>query len=460
MSIAMNAEAAEISSANQSGAPPTVDLKNNNINIDPWFYKVGGVMFLIVYVAWGYACEYIFHTNEIMMVRWVTAIIALVPGVWAYFKSYNAKVAEGIWALVFLSAVLEMIYLCVSNNFHIVYLTGLFTTYIICILLNSLYLYLFSALTCVLSIPIFAYIFHLPFASWLSLLLQLVTFANSLGFFIYVKNRLSFNLVESLSKLNESEKNLAESSKMAAMATMAGGVAHEINNPVSIILGKAGIIKRMAEEKKSQDDKTIAAMDKIIGTVERIGKITKGLLIFSRNGDADPFIQKDANDLVSNSLELVQEKFKEKNIQLILNTQQTKVPEEKFNAMFFCKETQVVQLLFHLLNNAFDAVENLDEKWTKIDILPGAEKLTIKVTDSGKGIAPKVAEKMFLPFYSTKEVGKGTGMGLSISKGIVESHKGEFHYKLDEAGHTQFIAVFPKVQAFAAGIESPVSNAA
>lgn len=94
-----------------------------------------------------------------------------------------------------------------------------------------------------------------------------------------------------------------------------------------------------------------------------------------------------------------------------------------------CQPTQISQVIINLLNNAFDAVSMLPEKWVHVDVIPhGNERLKIIVTDSGQGIPDAISEKMMEPFFTTKPVGKGTGLGLSISQGIAQDLIGIFKF--------------------------------
>ena len=111
----------------------------------------------------------------------------------------------------------------------------------------------------------------------------------------------------------------------------------------------------------------------------------------------------------------------------------------------FGRATQLGQVLLNLLNNAFDAVVGLDERWIRINYFLENKHLKIEVIDSGFGIPKEISEKMLQPFFTTKEVGKGTGLGLSISKGIIEDHCGRFYYQ-EKDQHTCF------------GIELPIPN--
>ena len=118
--------------------------------------------------------------------------------------------------------------------------------------------------------------------------------------------------------------------------------------------------------------------------------------------------------------------------------------KELFERKIMAHYTQLVQVLVNLINNAYDEIKNQDSPWIKIKVSEEGEIIHIRVLDSGLGVTPDVAKKMFNPFYTTKPVGSGTGLGLSISQGLVEAMGGEllldqkakntcFHLKLNLA---------------------------
>jgi signal transduction histidine kinase len=107
-----------------------------------------------------------------------------------------------------------------------------------------------------------------------------------------------------------------------------------------------------------------------------------------------------------------------------------------------CRPSQIEQVIINLLNNAFDAVSPLSDKWVRLDFTNFHDKIQIAVTDSGEKISPEIVEKLMLPFFTTKEIGKGTGLGLSISKGIVEDHQGKMYFD-SFSSHTRFVVELP-----------------
>jgi C4-dicarboxylate-specific signal transduction histidine kinase len=108
-----------------------------------------------------------------------------------------------------------------------------------------------------------------------------------------------------------------------------------------------------------------------------------------------------------------------------------------------CQSTQISQVILNLLNNAFDAVQGLEERWVKVAVIDLGERMEIRVSDSGKGIPAEIAKKILEPFYTTKEVGKGTGQGLGISRRIVERYGGRIVLGDSPLGGARFTATLP-----------------
>jgi C4-dicarboxylate-specific signal transduction histidine kinase len=104
------------------------------------------------------------------------------------------------------------------------------------------------------------------------------------------------------------------------------------------------------------------------------------------------------------------------------------VPEDDLEIEVKCVPEQIGQVLLNLLSNSYDAVKSLETKWVKIEIERSGEFVVLRVTDSGSGISEAIQKKLMQPFFTTKTVGQGTGIGLSISRGIAEKHGGSLEY--------------------------------
>lgn len=220
-------------------------------------------------------------------------------------------------------------------------------------------------------------------------------------------------------KVLESQSNLVQSSKMAALGEMASGVAHEINNPLAIIRGTASLMRESLQNGAAPDvEKLLKSISRIEDTAKRIAKIITGLRSFSRNSVQDPMEPVLITQILEDSFALCSEKFKTQSIDL-----RSKVSGFE-NCKVRCRASQLSQVLVNLLNNAHDAIASLPEKWIEVSLSRKGHRLVLRVTDSGAGIPPEVLARLMQPFFTTKEVGRGTGLGLSISKGIVEDHQG------------------------------------
>jgi len=227
---------------------------------------------------------------------------------------------------------------------------------------------------------------------------------------------------------------LIHSAKMIALGEMAGGIAHEINNPLTIISVRAELLERELDCDKYDKINCQKSITSIKSTVARIAKIISGLKTFSRNAENAPQREESVAEIFSNSLALCKERFERENISLICDNIE--------DATISCRAVQISQVILNLLNNAFDATQALEKKWIKIEIKNYSSHVEIRISDSGCGISPEISSKIMQPFFTTKPVGKGIGLGLSISTGIVEEHGGTL--RLDPtATHTTFVMSLP-----------------
>ncbi len=225
---------------------------------------------------------------------------------------------------------------------------------------------------------------------------------------------------------------LVASSRMSSLGEMASGVAHEINNPLSIILGKAALLANLIEHSSFDTEKAKKYIEQIADTSNRIAKIIKGLRAFARETSNEPFENCLVKSMIQETLELCRARFYAHDVELIVPEF---IPEQLH---FWGRSEQIAQVLLNLLNNAFDAAYESSEKWVEVALRVSHGNIRICISDSGKGIQEPIRKKIFEPFYTTKEIGKGTGLGLSISKGIMETHKGLL-YLQNSAPHTTFV---------------------
>ncbi|QDK37422.1 ATP-binding protein [Bdellovibrio sp. NC01] len=231
--------------------------------------------------------------------------------------------------------------------------------------------------------------------------------------------------------LKEQEKLIMTSSRLASLGEMAAGIAHEINNPLAIISGYVSVLKKQLSQKGLDGDVEInRRVDSIDSTVQRIAKIIRGLRTYSRESHEGSDEVSSVDQIIDDTLAFCTEKFRNDNIDLVASIEP--------NLKVRCRPYQISQVILNLLNNAYDAVAQSQVRKVVIEAKKVSDGIEISVTDSGPGVPKELRSKIMQPFFTTKEVGQGIGLGLSISQGIIQSHGGKFY--LDETSkQTRFV---------------------
>lgn len=232
----------------------------------------------------------------------------------------------------------------------------------------------------------------------------------------------------------EQQQKLMVASRMAAIGEMAGGLAHEINNPLAIIVARSRHLAALCE-KPTLDVEKIATYAKAINvTAFHMAEVVKGLLTFVRDSENAEMKQVPLQQIFDDTLRLCGERLMHDGIQLQV--------QDCDGIEIDCRPSEITQILLNLLYNAQDAVRLSEERWIRISVHLEVSAIRIAVTDSGKGIETEIRDKMMQPFFTTKEVGQGTGLGLSISKGLVEDHGGQLLFDAS-APNTTFHIILP-----------------
>jgi two-component system CheB/CheR fusion protein len=156
----------------------------------------------------------------------------------------------------------------------------------------------------------------------------------------------------------------------------------------------------------------------------------------AHQGVDEPFQKVLAQDFLNDALDLTAERVKNHGIAL-----RVQAPSESLS--IDCRRHEILQILVNLINNAFDAVQTLSEKWISVEFTEEEEWLRIKVKDSGGGIPEATSQHIFEPFFSTKKVQYGTGLGLAISRSLAAKHRGTLELDRTDA-HTCFCLLLPK----------------
>lgn len=220
-------------------------------------------------------------------------------------------------------------------------------------------------------------------------------------------------------------RNLVQNSKMTALGEMSAGVAHEINNPLAIIVNSMAQLQEAFESNeefsKARLASTAERMDK---ATARIVRIVKGLHNFSQGDHQEDFATIDMHELVVESIDLYSEKFSAQGISFVQNLTTEPV-------FCFCQRRQVSQIFANLLNNAFDACHRMRRPEITITLSLQDNCAHVSVADNGYGVSPAIENQIMQPFFTTKEIGKGTGLGLSSSLGIAKYNRGDLFLDRD-----------------------------
>jgi len=223
-------------------------------------------------------------------------------------------------------------------------------------------------------------------------------------------------LHDSIEKINSSNHELEnarealkQSEKLAHMGQLSAGIAHELNNPLGVITMYSNLLLDEVKDETTRND-----LQLIVEQADRCRKIVGGLLNFARKNQVR---------LVETDLE----KFVARSLQSIVLTDDivVKIDVDMSDPIVFLDPDQMMQVLTNLEKNAVEAMPDGGE--ITINLTEHGEEVEISISDTGTGISNDNMEKVFTPFFTTKEVGKGTGLGLPLCYGIVKMHKGKIN---------------------------------
>lgn len=229
-------------------------------------------------------------------------------------------------------------------------------------------------------------------------------------------------LVKAKNDLKIQEARSQYAAKLASLGEFSASIAHEVNNPLTIIEGAASLMKILLKEKPMDMTSLEKCATKVMETTQRIARIIKSLKMLSGDADGEPFKNVSFKSIIEPSLEISKTRLREFNIDLSVKYGENDVD-------LFGNEIQLSQVIMNLVSNAIDAVKSLpDVKSIEIQYVPSIEWLDIFVSDNGPGIPEDIRSKIMEPFFTTKDSHQGTGLGLSISNSIVNSHQGSLEY--------------------------------
>jgi two-component system NtrC family sensor kinase len=257
-------------------------------------------------------------------------------------------------------------------------------------------------------------------------------------------------MVTDIGEKKRLERQLGQAEKLSTMGTMISGVAHEINNPLTAVIGNAQLL---ANSESSSYTKAKLAV--ILQESLRAARIVRGLLTFAREHSPERRMT-DINDTVRLSLKLREYDLNVRNINVRLS-----LSDDLPTTMANPHELQ--QVFLNVINNASDALEEKRGGMLTIRTRPENGLVVVEFEDDGPGISKENLSRVFDPFFTTKEVGAGTGLGLSIAYGIVREHGGTIEAHSTEGAGATFVVRLPVIEgerpaaAGAVGTDEPRS---
>jgi signal transduction histidine kinase/CheY-like chemotaxis protein len=233
-------------------------------------------------------------------------------------------------------------------------------------------------------------------------------------------------------ELQSLQLQLVQAAKMSAVGQLVSGVAHELNNPLAVIMGYTELAK-MRLRAANADPKQIDLMEELHFQADRCRKIVANLLQFSRQVKPRLEVIR-INDVVEQVLQLREYEFSTRNIRMLREY-------DEGNPYVCADMNKIQQVILNLLNNAYDAIQEGGAPGSiRVRTICEDGIMTLEISDNGTGI--REPDRVFDPFYTTKEVGQGTGLGLSVCYGIIEEHRGEIRAENWEEG-ARFVITLP-----------------
>jgi len=250
-----------------------------------------------------------------------------------------------------------------------------------------------------------------------------------------------------ITQLKRLEEQLVQSERLAAMGQMLAGVAHELNNPLTAILG----ITELLRDQPETTENAKRQLELSYRQARRAARIVQNLLDFSRPA-APQKKSLDVNALIERAAQLQEHSLRRNNISLLFK------PTPGL-PLVLGDANQLIQILLNLITNAEQAIREVRESGRiEIELRAVGDNVAIRIRDDGPGIKPDVLPQIFDPFYTTKRPGGGTGLGLSISQAIIREHNGSIEAAAQPEGGTVFTVLLPALPASSAA-PSPLDTA-
>ena len=226
---------------------------------------------------------------------------------------------------------------------------------------------------------------------------------------------LNRELKDSIKRLESTQKQLIQSEKLNAMGQIAASIAHEVNNPLAGVLVYNKLLSKKLTNDALNKDEALDTLNKIESAVSHCSQVVQGLLDFTRQSEPI-FAPLKMSEVIDQAISLIAHQAQMNGVEIVRNDAEDLSPVNG----------DIRQLKQVFLNLIINAIQAMPDGGT-VTVTTGSDsnnRVSVSVKDTGRGIEPENIEKLFTPFFTTKESGKGVGLGLAVSQGIIERHGG------------------------------------
>lgn len=233
-----------------------------------------------------------------------------------------------------------------------------------------------------------------------------------------------------IEELQKTQDTLIQAEKLSSIGQIAAGVAHEINNPLTGVLLYTRLMLKSLKERKLDIETSVERLSLMEQETERCTRIIKNLLDFARQTQPKP-VSFELGRVIKNAISILSHHAELSNVNIILEL-------EKGLPQVFADPDQIQQVFVNIILNAIQAMPNGGTLTIKSGYVESAKEVFIKFIDTGIGIPKENLKKLFTPFFTTKEKGKGVGLGLAVCYGIIQRHKGKIEVESEVGKGTTF----------------------
>lgn len=249
---------------------------------------------------------------------------------------------------------------------------------------------------------------------------------------------------ELLQRIADLELRVRKNEKLTVLGEMCAGVAHEINNPLTVIIAQSHLLRLALDQREKLGDGVFARIEQRLGSIEaathRLHRLVRNVLTFSRQNSPTKK-RYSVGAAICLAFDLVRETLARSNVEI-----STMLPTEEFTSEG--DQDMIVQVFVNILTNAKDAIEAANKKGRRLIKVSArnrsATEIEVTFSDNGIGMDKSTLARVFEPFFTTKEVGKGTGLGMSISHGIIREHQGRIECESELGRGTEISIILPK----------------